>query len=142
MDQIHKSNMDRMYPTFMLSGGSPWPVVAQTNTTNSSLMRFACRQKQAWEVHSGQQLTDVPHCPGPAALMALGSQTDHSQYKTHSPTQYTLLYRHCSSICCLCADCSISSLVLYLAGTQCMAEQLPPSMDSQVIAQFSGFQLN
>lgn len=34
----------------MLSGGSPWPVVAQTNTTSGSWMRLAFRESHAKQV--------------------------------------------------------------------------------------------
>ena len=134
-------------PTFMLSGGSPWPVVAQTNTTNSSLMRLACGHKHG-KAHSGQQPTNTcPGCPGMAANIAFQSRTDHTRNKTRSPVWHDLLYRHCSSTCCphaacsiICcphAACSIGSLVLL--ALQGMAEHLPSNTDSipRVIPQFS-----
>lgn len=46
-------------PTFMLSGGSPWPVVAHTKTTNGSWMRLACGHK-----HRAALRAQKNACPG------------------------------------------------------------------------------
>lgn len=43
---MHTRDFNFVYqrlPTFMFSGGSPWPVVDTTNTTTGSLIRLACR---------------------------------------------------------------------------------------------------
>ena len=50
--------------TFMLSGGSPWPVVAQTNITRGSLIRFTSTKRHTCKA-SG--------CNGPASSQQPGS---------------------------------------------------------------------
>ena len=123
-------------PTFMLSGGSPCPVVAHTNTTNGSLMRLACGHKHT-KAHSGQQPPNMcPGCPDMAANITSRSRTDHTRNNTRSPAWHNLRYRHCSSTCPHAA-CGIGSSVLL--ALQGMAEHMSSKTDSipRVTAQFS-----
>lgn len=59
----------------MLSGGSPWPVVAQTNITRGSLIRFASTERHRCKSAGCTDQARVPQ-PGPSPSLRVSAQRD------------------------------------------------------------------